>query len=153
LSELIFSEFVELVVECNVRPERPDNEDAPQLSDAIWELAEKCWLKVPKDRLTASAVCDILCHLLDTAVIAQATASPFSHPITQANPPHLLSSVIAQLTASSSSHSITQASSPSLLTPAPNQTLRGHTGEVWCATFSANGKYIVSGSWDRTICV
>jgi hypothetical protein len=128
LSELIFSEFVELVVERNVRPEWPDDEDAPQLSDAIWGLADNCWAKIPKDRPTASAVCDILCHLLDTAVIAQATASPSSHLITQANPAHLLSAVIAQPTASPSSHLITQVSPPHPLSPAPNMTLRGHTG-------------------------
>jgi hypothetical protein len=85
------ADFIDLVVQQNVRPEWPDDEDAPQLSDAIWGLAENCWVKVPKDRPTASAVCDILCHLLDTAVIAQPTASPSSHLIAQASPPHPLS--------------------------------------------------------------
>jgi WD40 repeat protein len=119
---------VELVVRQDVRPERPDEEDAPQLSDVIWGLAEKCWVKEAKDRPTASAVCDILCHLLDTAVIAQAAASPSSHLIAQASPLH----------------------PPSL---APNLTLQGHTDWVVCATFSPDGKYIVSGSDDCTICV
>ena len=30
------------------------------------------------------------------------------------------------------------------------QTLVGHTGEVWSAAFSPDGKRIVTGSWDRT---
>jgi len=56
-SELSFSEFVELVVGQDVRPECPDAEDS-QLSDAVWRLAEKCWVKDPKDRPTANVICD-----------------------------------------------------------------------------------------------
>jgi WD40 repeat protein len=68
--ELNFSQFVELVVRQDIRPERPDDEDAPQLSDALWELAEKCWVKNPKLRPTSSVVCDTLSHLLGTTAIA-----------------------------------------------------------------------------------
>jgi len=83
LGELAFSQFIELVVEQNVRPERPDDEDAPQLSDALWELVEKCWVKDPKSRPTANAVCNTLSDLLHTAAITPLTplSSP-SHPVT-----------------------------------------------------------------------
>jgi len=126
LSELIFSAFVELVVRQDVRPGRPDDEDAPQLSDAIWELAEDCWARVPKDRLTASAVCDIPCHLRDPAVIARPIAGPSLHLTAQVSP--LCLSGLR-----------------------PNLTLKGHFNGLWCAAFSPNGKYIVSGAQGRTI--
>ena len=57
----------------DVRPERPYNEDVPKLSDGAWELAEKCWVKDTKSRPTASAVWDILSHLLAAITIAQPT--------------------------------------------------------------------------------
>ncbi|KIM73019.1 hypothetical protein PILCRDRAFT_81455, partial [Piloderma croceum F 1598] len=57
------ADFLPLVVERNVRPERPVDEDAPQLSDITWELAKKCWAKDPKRRPTATAVCDTLSYL------------------------------------------------------------------------------------------
>jgi hypothetical protein len=40
LGEIIFGKLVELVVRQDVRPERPDDEDA------IWEV--KCWAKDPQ---------------------------------------------------------------------------------------------------------
>jgi hypothetical protein len=55
---------VELVARKDIRPERPDVEEAPQLSDAIWELAENCWVKDAKQRPTAGDVCDRISHLL-----------------------------------------------------------------------------------------
>jgi WD40 repeat protein len=122
LSDLSFVEFLELVVRQDVRPEQPDDEDAPYLSDEIWELAEKCWVKEPKHRPTASAVCDTLSHLLDIMHIV-----PSSLLIAQVKP------------------------SPCLLGPSPNLTMRGHTDKVYCATFSPDGKCIVSGSKDRTV--
>ena len=64
LGEVAFSEFIELVVRQNVRPERPDDEDAPYLSDAIWELAKRCWVKDPKERPTVNVVCGQVADLL-----------------------------------------------------------------------------------------
>jgi WD40 repeat protein len=67
----------------DVRPERPDDEDAPQLSDAVRELAQSCWLKDPKHRITANTVCDIIAHILTTATVTPPKlVPPSSHPIT-----------------------------------------------------------------------
>src|SRR6202042_3700273 len=64
LSHLTFPDFLELVVRQNVRPERPDNEDAPHLSDAVWEHAERCWVKNPKERPTAISLCETIADIL-----------------------------------------------------------------------------------------
>ena len=68
LGNVVYSDFIELVVKHDARPERPDDEEAPTLSDAIWEVAEKCWVKDPRKRPTASATCDIVSRLLGTNV-------------------------------------------------------------------------------------
>ena len=60
----------------NVRPERPDNEDAPHLSDAVWELAERCWVKNPKERPTAKIVCDRITDLLSATVLLPNQSPP-----------------------------------------------------------------------------
>jgi len=120
------ADFIELVTRRNVRPERPDVEDAPHLSDAIWKLAKTCWVKDPTKRPTASAVCHTLSQLCDSTPVAQPKLKPSSHKI---SPP----------------------SSPLSLVPHMNVAMRGHTAEVWCAAFSVDGKYVVSGSADHTI--
>jgi WD40 repeat protein len=123
LGELNFSQFVELVVKQGVRPERPDDEDAPHLSDAIWDLAENCWVKEPKHRPTAGAVCDAISNLLDLQPSHRiACLKPLPLPPTQV-----------------------QATPPDQSSQPPNLTIQ-HTEKVYCATFSPDGKYIVSGS-------
>jgi eukaryotic-like serine/threonine-protein kinase len=37
------------------------------------------------------------------------------------------------------------------MTPKPFRTLRGHVGYVWKVTFSPDGRYLASGSWDSTV--
>jgi hypothetical protein len=54
------SDFIELVVNQNVRPERPNLREAPQLSDSIWLLAQQCWVKDPHMRPSAISVCNAL---------------------------------------------------------------------------------------------
>ena len=67
LGHIDYRDFIELVVNHNVRPERPEEEDIKQygLSDAVWALAESCWQKDPKDRPTADVLCDMLLRLLE----------------------------------------------------------------------------------------
>jgi WD40 repeat protein len=159
LGELSFSESVELVVERGVQPERPDDEDAPYLSDAIWELATKCWVKEPKHRPTASTVCDSLSHMSDTTVTVQPRSASSSSQLTvQTNPPGPLApppnlTLLGDIEAAT----VRQASVPSLNLTAqanlPNLTLHGHTNIVYCAAFSPDGKYIVSGSKDCTVLI
>lgn len=192
MSELTFSEFVELVVRQDVRPERPDEENAPYLSDAIWELAVSCWVKDPKCRPTASAICDTLSHLLDTTTITPSgLASNLSSTSTIVPPPTLHVLVPPSLGHNSNSMAVPNiashlpdtttilqpvsilSSTPPIVPPPlpppqhvpikpdperqlsliPNLTLRGHTKAVNCATYSHDGKYIVSGSSDNKIMV
>ncbi|KIM87190.1 hypothetical protein PILCRDRAFT_815665 [Piloderma croceum F 1598] len=162
LSELSFSEFVELVVRQDVRPERPNCENSPQLSDSIWGLAVTCWAKDPKQRPTASTVCDILSHLLDTTSVARPVpdASP-SLPLT------LPSNAIirhanqvwcaafspdgSQIVSGSADHTVwvwnVQTGNP-VLGP-----LKMHTDSVDSVAFSSNGRRIASGSNDNTLLV
>jgi WD40 repeat protein len=134
LGELSFSEFVELVVEWGVQPERPDDEDAPYLSDGIWELA--------------------------TTVTVQPRSVPsFSQLTFQTNPPGpLVPPPNLTLLGHTGAVTVQQASAPSLnLTaqanlPLPNLILH-HTNYVYCAAFSPDGKCIVSGSADCTILI
>jgi len=46
LGHINYCDFIELVRQ-DVRPQRPDDEDAPALSDAVWDIAEKCWVEDP----------------------------------------------------------------------------------------------------------
>jgi WD40 repeat protein len=141
LGGLNLAEFVELVVREDVRPERPDDEDAPCLSDAIWKLAEMCWVKNPKDRPIASAVCDAITQLLDATASAQPAPNlPSQHLIA-------LSQQIVLPPAQ------VQATPLCPLTPPPHLTICGHSDKVYCAAFSPDGKYISSGSKDCTVCV
>ena len=136
LGHVNYADFIELVVQRNVRPERPDDEDAPQLSDAVWELVMACWVKEPKDRPTALALCTTVSHLLET--------TPIARPTQDDSPSLPLETLFIALPTPNTSHV-----RPS--TPPPNLIIRGHTDKVHCATFSLDGKQIVSASQDRTV--
>ena len=58
----------DLVTNHDVRPERPEPREAPQLTDGVWELAENCWVKEPGSRPVAGAVCNAIVRLLDAPV-------------------------------------------------------------------------------------
>ena len=163
LGELIFSDFVELVVRQDVRPERPDSEDASQLSDAIWDLAEACWVKDPKKRPTAAAACTILSHLLDTISVPRPT--PDAPPSGQLNPlPNLtilghtdkvwcaaFSIDGKQFVSGSRDRTVRlwdAQTGNTVLGP-----LKLHTGGVCSVAFSPDGRRISSGSRDRTLLV
>ena len=136
LGHVNYANFIELVVQRNVRPERPDDEDAPQLSDVVWELAKSCWIKEPKERPTAAALCTTVSHLLEITPIAQ--------PTRDSAPDLSLETLSIARPTPDISHA-----RPS--TPPRNLIIRGHTYRIWCATFSLDGKWIVSGSEDCTI--
>jgi WD40 repeat protein len=146
-----------------VRPERSDAEDAPQLSDAIWDLAEACWVKDPKMRPTAAATCTILSHLLDTTSVPR--TMPDASPSEQFNPPQNLTilghtdkvwcaafSVDGKQFVSGSRDRTVRLwdaqTGNTVLGP-----LKLHTGGVCSVAFSPNGRRISSGSKDRTVLV
>ncbi|KAJ7697210.1 kinase-like domain-containing protein [Mycena rosella] len=64
LSSVAFTDFVEVVLRMDVRPERPDPEECPRLADSLWDLAESCWTKNPKERPTARQAHDMIAHLI-----------------------------------------------------------------------------------------
>lgn len=80
LGSLDYAGFIDLVVEKNMRPGRPDEEDVPRLSDEIWELAEHCWMKDARKRPTAKAVSDIISQLLETDIDTGAKVT--TYPVT-----------------------------------------------------------------------
>ncbi|KAF7982500.1 hypothetical protein HWV62_28092 [Athelia sp. TMB] len=67
LGHIHYADLLELVVKLDVRPERPEGEEiiALGLSDAVWELAERCWDKTPSQRPTADYICDVLFQLME----------------------------------------------------------------------------------------
>jgi WD40 repeat protein len=136
LGHMNYADFIDLVVQRNVRPERPDEEDALQLSDAIWDLAQACWVTDPKERPTAAAVCTTVSHLLEKTCVARQTPDASPHPLLE--------------TTSIARPMPDMAPSPVSTSP-PSLIMQGHTDQVWCATFSLDGKKIVSCSEDRTI--
>jgi hypothetical protein len=78
LGDVPHSQFVELVVRNDVRPEQPDedNEGSSQLTDAVWDLAVQCWVKDPKKRPTAELLCDAIVYLLETRDVSPQHPSP-----------------------------------------------------------------------------
>jgi len=160
-----------LVAQRNVRPERPDVGDAPHLSDAIWKLAQTCWVKDPTKRPTASAVCRTLSQLHDSISISRPKPKP-SHTVFQPNSP-LPSTLQTNVTFRGHtaevkprfivphSQPILNTSSLVLLIVQSGFEMRGnpvlrlemHTDVVVCVAFSSSGRRIASGSRDNTVCV
>lgn len=121
-----FGDFKDLVGYGDVRPERPATEDAPQLSNAMWELAEKCWAKNPEHRPIAATVCDALSIQLDIAAPIQPAPNPPAPPSNDMTARPIIG------------HSLDFALS--------TLTIRENNVAVNCAAFSLDGEYIVSGS-------
>ncbi|KAJ7627321.1 kinase-like domain-containing protein [Roridomyces roridus] len=59
-----YGDFIELVCRLDVRPERPDEDDCPRLTDGVWDLAEKCWKKDARARPTSRQIHDTIKILL-----------------------------------------------------------------------------------------
>ena len=202
----------------DVRPERPDCEEAPQLSDAVWGFAEKCWVKDPRAGrplalcATHSLTCVILpplqhwtptlphhsrifypdrrhkpqlwmtppstptlphtvSHFIDNISVARPEVD-LSIPVVESKPlpprliaqykvPHDTTSVVNPIIDSSPVRPTTPTTPtlpsldlvrahPSQSNVPPNLVL-GHTDIVFAATFSADGKKIISASGDHTI--
>ena len=136
LGELDPTEFCDLVAKESVRPERPDAEDACNLTDNVWELAEKCWVGDPKRRPMATTVCDILSNLCDAAGFSEPTHDPLHVHVSA---PPLSLTVRAQPIPSHA------------LTPPSSLTLRGYKYVASCALFSPGGKLVFSGSNHSTV--
>ncbi|KAJ7787178.1 hypothetical protein B0H13DRAFT_1936738 [Mycena leptocephala] len=60
LSRIAHTDFIKLVFRLGVRPEHPDNNDIPKLSDILWTLAEQFWLQHPKAQPSAGQVHDLV---------------------------------------------------------------------------------------------
>jgi WD40 repeat protein len=129
LAHIIHAGFFELVVRRNVRPERPNADDAPQLSEALWKLAERCWAEDPRRRPTASDICNTLSHITEATAVM---SGPSSNPAALRPWVHL---------------------PPLPSRPPPNLTMRGHTDVVVCTAFSPDGKVVISGSLDGIVMV
>ncbi|KAK7008148.1 kinase-like protein [Favolaschia claudopus] len=65
LSAIPYSDFIELVFKFGTRPQRPDPDDCPRMTDDIWNLAVRCWDKDPHVRPTARQIHDNI-NLLTT---------------------------------------------------------------------------------------
>lgn len=144
----------------DVRPECPDKDEAPQLTDVIWRLAQSCWTKSITQRPNADAVCDTVSNFINTdirPVLVQQTpkTSALQHPVPSPLPidlPRILQyhDSIGSITVSSRSlnSDLTRLS----LAPIPSLfRLVGHTGFVLSVAFSPDGKMVASGSTDTTL--
>ncbi|CAA7270611.1 unnamed protein product [Cyclocybe aegerita] len=85
----------QVVVQNHVRPDRPDARDAPQLSDEVWTIAQRCWNSDPAARPRATSLCEELAALLSRPSRARpARAAP---PPPQAMPTPQFSPTAPQL--------------------------------------------------------
>lgn len=62
------SDLRQLVVDEDLRPEKPDEDEAPYMTDEIWDFAVRCWVKHPRQRPTATAVHDTISEMRQGAV-------------------------------------------------------------------------------------
>jgi hypothetical protein len=70
------ADFMELVDRRDIRPQRPNIDEAPQMTDVLWRLAENCWAKSPTARPNAKVVCDTIFHQFTTVRPIDAIDSP-----------------------------------------------------------------------------
>ncbi|TFK68136.1 kinase-like protein [Pluteus cervinus] len=86
LGHVPYNDFIDLVVARDTRPERPDEDEAPALTDELWDIAERCWVKNPKERPTAAVVCDDLQRCRDNNKHSSFVTSPISATAPGASP-------------------------------------------------------------------
>ena len=75
-----YVDFIKLIVEQDCRPEQPDEDEAPQMTDALWELAERCWQKDAKARPDINVICDNISRQL---LVVDTKAPRFAPPVLQ----------------------------------------------------------------------
>lgn len=159
------AEFTLLVCHENVRPDRPYEDEAPQLTDAVWHLAEDCWAKNPTSRPSANAVCDTVSTFLND--VTRPVSSNMPSPSSPSSPAAMFrtNSVPDSIPSAPRALVRTGASDPpaSHMNPNPSPTvvnppartpllcLVGHTGYVPSAIFSPDGMRVASGSRDKTL--
>lgn len=155
-----------------MRPERPYDDEAPQLTDAVWHLAENCWTKSPTARPSANAICDTIASLLNGSRGANTPLLPPSPTLsirvdrrlrpTPTTVPHIPDASLlpvrnpqSQSISNDLLHIRPGADTPSPLenTTAHILFLRftGHTNSINSAVFSPDGKRIASVSEDMTL--
>ena len=163
LGHIAYGDFLELVAGQDARPDRPDEDEAPELSDDLWDLARSCWAKEPLLRPTAEGVCETISHLLEAR-------APDSLPVSSTADAHLgTTSAIYQPRDSWSPVSDPSTPTPrTVALPPPStplspfgkdlmasvalrMTLEGHSKSVVGLAFSPDGKRIASCSEDYTI--
>ncbi|KAJ7089048.1 kinase-like domain-containing protein [Mycena crocata] len=64
LATVAYGDFIELVVRSSVRPQRPGSDECPRMDDALWHLAERCWLGDPSSRPSATRVYDTISQII-----------------------------------------------------------------------------------------
>lgn len=137
----------------DVRPERPEESEAPYITDQVWSLAEQCWAKDPATRPSADDACDIAAQFIENdAYFSPTFPSSFSprtpslHPQTPQTPSHRSS----RLSDRDSQVSCGEPSGP-IMSLKPKVSIRGHTDIVSCVTFSIDGRRVISGAYDDTV--
>ncbi|KAJ7122358.1 kinase-like domain-containing protein [Mycena epipterygia] len=80
LATVAYSDYVELVARGGVRPHRPDSADCPRLCDAMWDLAESCWVADAKARPSATHVHDTISYIISSTPTPSPLPSPVDGP-------------------------------------------------------------------------
>jgi hypothetical protein len=127
LGQISHAEFVNLVARQGVQPERPEDEDAPELSDDVWGLAERCWAQDPLNRPKATAICDFISQLgTHVAPRPQPSTAALAMQLPAVYPANPSMNAFPSPPLSSAAASISQSSNPSQPTPVT----------IYSATFS-----------------
>jgi hypothetical protein len=57
-------DFIDMIVNREQRPRRPESQDGRRMTDTLWDLAEKCWLKDAQTRLTSTEIHDTIARIM-----------------------------------------------------------------------------------------
>ncbi|PPR08181.1 hypothetical protein CVT24_001531 [Panaeolus cyanescens] len=102
LGHLSPSQLQDTVLKYNTRPDKPDVEDAPTMTEDIWRLVTECWASQPVFRPTAPIVCDRLKTLYDIQIGHNTPPTQDTQTQTQANS-HVATSQIVEAAQSGTS--------------------------------------------------